>query len=52
MLLEAIFFFFFLSIHEISLYFTYTGPWERFLPKGGPHDKKNEILPILKIFTL
>ena len=30
----------------------YTGPWERFLPRRGPNNKKNEILPILKIFTI
>ena len=28
-----------------------SGPWERFLRRGGPNNKKNEILPILKIFT-
>ena len=29
-----------------------TGAWERFLPRGGPSNTKNEIFPILKIFTL
>ena len=28
------------------------GAWERFLPRGGPSNTKNEIFPILKIFTL
>ena len=30
----------------------YAGAWERFLPRGGPSNTKNEIFPILKIFTL
>ena len=25
------------------------GAWERFLPRGGPTNTKNEILPTLKI---
>ena len=29
-----------------------SGAWERFLPRGGPSNTKNEIFPILKNFTL
>ena len=35
-----------------KIYALKAGAWERFLPRGGPSNTKNEIFPILKIFTL
>ena len=36
----------------IEIYNLHSGPWERFLPRGGPNNKENKILSILKIFTI